>query len=191
MMSEDRFTGAMLGLALADAIGAAYEGGLVAAAGQDLRWTDDTQMAKVLAHSLIEDGGLDPDRLAQRWAQAVEMSRGYGPGAYKLLGKIRAGADWREANKSVFPDGSFGNGGAMRAAPIGLYYHRDLPSLELAAEEAAEITHAHPLGIEGGRLIARATALAHGAGDARTLRTGTVSRGTLGRIGGTGIPQPP
>jgi len=48
----------------------------------------------------------------------------------------------------------------MRAAPIGLYYHRDLPSLELAAEEAAEITHAHPLGIEGGRLIARATALA-------------------------------
>lgn len=169
MVSEDKFIGAMLGLALADAIGAVYEGGLteriawrvvVASTGKDLRWTDDTQMAMVLAQSLIEDGGLDVDRLAKRWAQAAQMSRGYGPGAYKLLGMIRGGADWRVANKSVFPDGSFGNGGAMRAAPIGLYYHRDPTSLELAAEEAAEVTHAHPLGIEGGRLIAQATAMA-------------------------------
>ena len=51
----------MLGSALADAMGAKYEGGLLGAlvwkaiAGNDLRWTDDTQMSIGLAESLIDD----------------------------------------------------------------------------------------------------------------------------------------
>jgi poly(ADP-ribose) glycohydrolase ARH3 len=48
----------------------------------------------------------------------------------------------------------------MRAAPVGLFYHRDPAALHRAAELAASITHAHPIGIEGGVLLARATALA-------------------------------
>lgn len=159
----------MLGLALGDALGAPYEGSLmeraawkaiVAVSGEDLRWTDDTQMAMVLAESLLENAGLDADRLAASWAAAMEWSRGYGPGAAKMLKLIRGGADWRNANKNVFPDGSFGNGAAMRAAPLGLFYRRDAAALERAAAEAAAITHTHPLGVEGGVLIARATALA-------------------------------
>ena len=164
---QDRYTGAMLGLALADALGARREGGAIAGylwgaivggGKKALRWTDDTQMSMLLAESLLECGGVDADRLARRWADGMEGWRGYGPGARKLLQRIAKGEDWRTASRSVFPDGSFGNGAAMRAAPLGLFYRGRPEDLETAAELAASITHVHPLGIEGCVLIARAVA---------------------------------
>jgi len=166
---EDRFVAGMLGLALGDALGARHEGGPLGQAawwllglgkGDLLRWSDDTEMALGLAASLVEKGGVDADHLARTWADGMSATRGYGSGARRLLTMIRAGADWRDANCAIFPDGSFGNGAAMRAAPLGLFYHREPAELERAARRAAEITHAHPLGIEGGILIARATAMA-------------------------------
>ena len=165
----ERFQGALLGVALGDALGAPHEGGVIGGAlwavlglgkGDLLRWTDDTQMTLVLAEALVDREGLNPDYLARRWADKAEWTRGYGPGAAKLLRRIRGGEDWRTANRSVFPNGSFGNGGAMRAAPLGLFYHRDVEELRGATEVATSITHAHPLGIEGGLLIARAVSLA-------------------------------
>lgn len=168
-MLEDRFVGSMLGLALADALGAKSEGGGVGRliwkaiggeAGGLLRWTDDTQMAVGLAESLVECKGLDPDRLAKRWADQMELMRGYGPGTIMLLGLVKAGVDWRKANRSVFRDGSYGNGAAMRAAPLGLLYYRDLNELRSLTAQASTITHAHPLGVEGAVLIACAVAMA-------------------------------
>lgn len=166
---EDRCVGSMLGLALGDALGARHEGGPLGATawwilglgkGDLLRWTDDTEMAIGLAESLADRKGLDADHLARRWAEGMNPWRGYGQGARRLLKRVLNGEDWRTANTAIFPEGSFGNGAAMRAAPIGLVYHRDLDALTRAAEAAASITHAHPLGIEGGVLIARAVALA-------------------------------
>ncbi len=180
---EDRFAGSMLGLALGDALGAPHEGGLAGQAvwwllgfgkGDVLRWTDDTEMAMGLARSLIEKRGLDADHLARAWAGTADWKRGYGSGSRRLLGRIRDGADWRESNRAIFPEGSFGNGAAMRAAPLGLFFHRDPAELVRAAELASSITHAHPLGIEGGVLIARATAMALGGGlDLTALREGS------------------
>lgn len=166
---EEQFVGSMLGLALADALGAKAEGGLIGGliwraaggeAGGLLRWTDDTQMAVGLAESLVEHGGVDPDRLAKRWADGMEVMRGYGPGTTMLLGLVKAGVDWRKANRSVFREGSYGNGAAMRAAPLGLLYHRDQNRLRAMTAQASAITHAHPLGIEGAVLIASAVAMA-------------------------------
>jgi ADP-ribosylglycohydrolase len=57
--------------------------------------------------------------------------------------------------------GSFGNGAAMRVAPLGAYF-ADEP-LETIAEQArlsAEITHAHPEGIAGAIAVAVAAAFA-------------------------------
>ena len=65
--------------------------------------------------------------------------------------------DWRQVNRAVFPDGSHGNGAAMRAPVIGLYYANRLDELDAAARKSAEITHAHPLAIEGALLVATAT----------------------------------
>lgn len=163
----DRGAGMLLGLALGDALGAPHEGGPLERAlwaalglphGRLLRWTDDTQMSVAAAESLIARGGMDADDLARRWARDARFLRGYGPGTWEWVGRVRSGEDWRTASLSVFPEGSFGNGAAMRSAPFGFYY-RDRPDeLEAAAATAAAVTHAHPLGVEGGVLIALAAA---------------------------------
>ncbi len=169
-MSRDRFAGALLGLALGDALGAPHEGGLLERAvwrviGRtrrgELRWTDDTRMALDLAEGLVARGKVDQDDLAQRFAASYHWSRGYGPGAARLLRRVRGGEGWIKANRSVFREGSYGNGGAMRAPVVGLFYSgRSQGKLERAARTSAEITHAHDLGQEGAAIIAAATALA-------------------------------
>jgi hypothetical protein len=168
MTPEELFVGSMLGLALGDAMGAPHEGGFVGrfawwvlgiGHGETLRWTDDTQMALVLAESLADHGRVEADELAMRWAWQMDSRRGYGPGTRKLLLRVLQGEPWQTAGRAVYADGSLGNGAAMRAAPIGLFFQSDFESLRRAAELASSITHAHPLGIEGGVLMARATAL--------------------------------
>src|SRR5499427_6306156 len=56
--------------------------------------------------------------------------------------------------------GSFGNGAAMRVAPIGAFFADDLDTLIKQAELSAMITHSHPEGIAGAIAVALATALA-------------------------------
>jgi ADP-ribosylglycohydrolase len=176
--SCDQFTGCLLGLALGDALGAPYEGGPVErlawrimgkTRSGDLRWTDDTQMSLDLAESLVENRALRPDDVAARFARSYRWSRGYGPGAAKLLRRIRRGEPWQTANKAIYAEGSFGNGAAMRAPVIGLFCSSDDRALPERARESAIITHAHPLGLEGAVLIAAATAQALAADQPREI----------------------
>ena len=167
--SVDRFQGCVLGLALGDALGAPFEGGIVERTvwriiGKtnrgEMRWSDDTQMSIDVIESVIATERLDPDDLAIRFAKSYRWSRGYGPGTVRVLKQIARGADWREANRSVYRSGSFGNGAAMRAPIIGLALCNRLDDLDDAARQSAQVTHAHAIGVEGAVLIARATASA-------------------------------
>ena len=167
--------GGLLGLALGDALGAPYEGGPVErllwrAIGKtrrgEMRWTDDTQMALDLAESLVAHGVLQPDDVARRFAASYSWTRGYGPGAARVLKRIRRGAGWEAASRSVFPDGSYGNGGAMRAPIVGLFHADRSQRVVEDAQRSARVTHAHPLALEGAALIACATAKATVGGDA-------------------------
>jgi poly(ADP-ribose) glycohydrolase ARH3 len=168
-IAADRFLGCVLGLALGDALGAPFEGGILerllwrmigrTRAGE-IRWTDDTQMSIDLIESLLAKETIDPDDLAARFAASYRWTRGYGPATGKLLKRIATGADWREANHSVYPGGSFGNGAAMRAPIVGLAYASRPRELDDATRQSAIITHAHALGVEGAVLMARATAAA-------------------------------
>src|SRR5262245_48533802 len=169
MQTADRFAGCLLGLALGDALGARFEGGplerfvwrIIGKTREGrLRWTDDTQMSLDFAESLIANAKLEPDDLAARFARSYRWSRGYGPGASKLLRRIARGNRWRDANRSIHPGGSFGNGGAMRASIGGLFFQSRADELVETARIAASITHAHPLGIEGAVLVAVATGAA-------------------------------
>lgn len=164
-----RYRGCLLGLALGDTLGAPHEGGplerwlwrwIGRTRDGRLRHTDDTAMALELAASLIERQGLDAEDAARRHAAGYHWSRGYGPGAARVLKSIRAGQPWAEASRRVYPEGSWGNGAAMRAAVIGLYCPRDPERRAALADGAARITHAHPLGREGAGAIAEAVALA-------------------------------
>lgn len=156
----------MLGLALGDALGAPFEGGPVerllwrligTTRAGEMRWTDDTQMSVDVAESLLARGAVDADDLARRFARSYRWSRGYG--AARVLKKIAAGQDWQLANRSVYPEGSYGNGGAMRAPMLALFYARRPDALLEAVEQVTLITHAHPRGVEGALLVATATLL--------------------------------
>ena len=167
--ASQRTAGSLLGLALGDAMGAPYEGGWAERALWRLlgttrdglrRTTDDTQMSRDLAQSLLACQGLQADDAALRFARSYRWHRGYGPGAAKVLKHIAAGMPWQQARLQVYPQGSWGNGGAMRAPVVALWVQSQLPgdcalSVALAREQAA-ITHAHPLAQDGAALIAAA-----------------------------------
>ena len=120
------------------------------------RWTDDTHMALSIVEVVLDHGKVDPDLLSQRFAERFfeEPWRGYAGGAARLLTRLHRGADWREEAPKLFGEGSYGNGGAMRVAPLGAYF---AGKPDLAAEQAqisARITHAHPEGQAGALAVA-------------------------------------
>jgi ADP-ribosylglycohydrolase len=123
-------------------------------------WTDDTQMATAIVEVLFEHGRVDQDILAQRFAEKYEPHRGYGPGAHRLLQELRAGGRWESVSRGLFGgQGSLGNGGAMRVAPLGGFFADDLDRTVEEAARSAEITHAHPEGVAGAVAVAVAAAV--------------------------------
>lgn len=126
------------------------------------RFTDDTNMALSVYAVLRIHGHIDQDALAQSFITHYDRSRGYGRGMRALIARIQKGMHWREASRSFYAgQGSYGNGGAMRVAPIGAYFADDLPALIANAQASAEITHAHPEGIIGATAIALATGITY------------------------------
>lgn len=121
-------------------------------------YTDDTEMAMAIVQVLEEHGEIDQDALAERFAKrfADAPARGYGMGAIRLLDKISKGADWRRESSDLFGGGSFGNGGAMRAGPLGAWFADDVDATIENAKRSAEVTHAHIEGQAGAIAIALA-----------------------------------
>jgi poly(ADP-ribose) glycohydrolase ARH3 len=87
--------------------------------------------------------------------------------------RIRQGIPWNEVGTD-----SFGNGGAMRIAPIGCFYHSDLQAVQENAILSARITHNHPEGLAGAVAQATAVALAfqHGLSNDSVEAEGFVDR---------------
>ena len=163
--------GLLLAAAAGDALGAAFEGwawvdgdALMARerATDPLRFTDDTVQALVVArHVAARHGIVDQEALAKELAQswAEDPERGYGSGTRTVLEQINAGILWSRAARAGFPGGSFGNGAAMRAAPLALVATSAEHAAQLGRETAA-VTHAHPHGQEGAAMQACAAHLA-------------------------------
>jgi ADP-ribosylglycohydrolase len=124
-------------------------------------WSDDTNMALSIVASLNKFEKIDQDWLAISFAERHDTLRGYGSGAERLLTEIKYGRPWRERVKALFyGQGSFGNGAAMRVAPLGAYFADDLNLVVEQSRLSSEVTHAHPEGIAGGIAVAVAAALA-------------------------------
>jgi poly(ADP-ribose) glycohydrolase ARH3 len=116
-----------------------------------------------VAEALVVDGEIQPEHLLARFVANYEPQRGYGPGARRILERAAEGGDWQHLAETVFPGGSFGNGAAMRVAPVGLVFAHDLDRVAEQARLSALPTHRHPLGVEGAQVLALAVALAaHG-----------------------------
>ncbi len=131
------------------------------------RWTDDTHMALSIIEILETHGEIRQDELAlafaRRWAE--EPWRGYARGAARLLESIHGGASWFREAPMLFPGGgSWGNGGAMRAAPIGAAFPGDPQRAGDEGSKSAAVTHGHPEGRAGGRAVAAAASIAAAGG---------------------------
>lgn len=121
------------------------------------RYTDDTIMALSVVETLQRFGAIDQDSLARAFARkyARDPARGYGRMAHEILTAIAEGVPWGTVAKAAFGgQGSMGNGGAMRAGPIGAYFAADLERAALEAKRSAEVTHAHLEGQAGAIAVA-------------------------------------
>jgi ADP-ribosylglycohydrolase len=125
------------------------------------RWTDDTAMACALVEVLAAEGRVVQDQLARRLAErfVAEPHRGYGAGAAQLLHAVALGGEWEAEAASLFRGrGSYGNGAAMRVAPLGAWYADDPDRAAQEARAQAAVTHAHLEGVEAAAAIAVAAA---------------------------------
>jgi poly(ADP-ribose) glycohydrolase ARH3 len=171
---REGFRGCLLGLALGDALGGRFEAQSAEAIRQrfptvaelfdypsdELWYTDDTQMALGVAETLIAHGEIIESELCKAFVTNYVPSRGYGRGARAVLEAMEEGRDHNAVAERYFPGGSFGNGAAMRVAPIGLRFRNDPQRIKEQARLSALPTHRHPLGIEGARLLALGVGLA-------------------------------
>ena len=122
-------------------------------------WTDDTNMALSIVDVLNASGTVDQNALASSFGNHFDPTRGYGPAMHGLLPPYAMGADWRREASGLFGGtGSYGNGAAMRVAPLGAYFSDDLDRVVIEAAKSAEVTHGHPEGIAGAIAVAVAAA---------------------------------
>jgi len=183
-MERERFSGCILGGYLGDVIGAPVESESAAYIGKtyrDLdhilerpwveeilgqrwlvgRYTDDTTMTLSVLEWLLHDSPEDGKSLLARFAESYRPGRRYGGSAARLLEAYPENHEnWRSLATLSFPQGSYGNGSAMRVAPVGLAFANDPGRLLSSAILSSLTTHAHPNAQVGAALQASAVALA-------------------------------
>lgn len=124
-------------------------------------YTDDTLQAASIVAVLRTYGVIHQDALATSLAREYQIDRAYGPGMHSFLSRLRDGEDWRVlAPARNEGQGSFGNGAAMRVAPLGAYFADDLAEVARQAALSAVVTHTHEEAVHGAMAVAVAAALA-------------------------------
>jgi ADP-ribosyl-[dinitrogen reductase] hydrolase len=159
-ISRDRAVGALVGLAIGDAVGTTLE----FSARDDMRprlddmvgggpfrlkpgqWTDDTAMALALADSLIACDQLDEADLLQRFCEWWHTGKYSCTGTCFDIGSTIAAALKRWETTGNIHAGSndprtAGNGSLMRLAPVAIRFHNDRARLIDAAERQSLTTH--------------------------------------------------
>jgi poly(ADP-ribose) glycohydrolase ARH3 len=149
----DRIRGVLLGTVVGDAFGNPLEGAPASSletllrrrAQQPAPWryTDDGAMTIALAESLREVGTVDPTRLLARFRSHYEPARGFGRGMKLLFAALDRGIPWSDVPFVAWPEGSRGNGGAVRVGAVALRPWSDFTALRSAAILATRVTHAH------------------------------------------------
>ena len=126
-------------------------------------WTDDTAMSLAIVKVLQTHGRIVEQALAETFCKVFlsDPHRGYGHGMHLLLPELSQKNAWRILPRQLFDGrGSYGNGAAMRVAPLGAYFADDLDLVKEQAERSAIVTHGHPEAVAGTIAVAIAAALA-------------------------------
>lgn len=122
------------------------------------QYSDDTQLARELVLSFLGCGGFDPADYAKRIATlfTTDTIVGRGMTTQEAAYRIAEGIPW---DKSGTPAPAAGNGSAMRAAPVGLFFSNDPEAMVRVAHDQGRITHGDPRCSAGAIAIAGATAI--------------------------------
>lgn len=150
----------MLGAIAGDIIGSIYEWENIKTKkfplfGEGCRFTDDTVCTIAIAHAIQQSGNY-ADYLGA-YARR-HPRRGYG----------QMFRDWSRSWDPK-PYGSFGNGSAMRVAPVGFMFNSEDEVLQ-QAEASAAVTHNHPDAVEGAKAVAWAIWQARSGESAAAIR---------------------
>jgi ADP-ribosyl-[dinitrogen reductase] hydrolase len=157
--TEDRYRGALLGLAAGNALGLPVEGqtraaiqrrfpsGLTEVFPEEANrpWDDDLAQAIILTDVLCESNEIDLDDLAQRllrWGH--ENGRGMGQLTRQVFNELESGAPAAEAARRAWEVSGWstaGNGAVMRCAPVALRWRASPKTLIAAARSSALVTH--------------------------------------------------
>ncbi|XP_076463719.1 ADP-ribosylhydrolase ARH3-like [Babylonia areolata] len=129
-------------------------------------YTDDTAMARSIAASLVEEKSVNIEDIAARFAESYskQPNRGYGGNVVTVLEAL-SGPDLKDIYKPARDQfngtGSYGNGGAMRISPLGLFFHKQsLDELKEKTVDITRLTHSHRHAIVGALLQSFAVHLA-------------------------------
>jgi ADP-ribosyl-[dinitrogen reductase] hydrolase len=168
----DRYRGAMLGLAVGDALGTTLEfkkpgkfkpiddivggGPFGLAAGQ---WTDDTSMALCLAESLLECSGFNAVDQMRRYVRWVDEGHWSSTGRCFDCGSVvsRALSRFRRSGDGFsgpVEENTAGNGSLMRLAPVPLFYGRDAALAVQMAADSSRTTHGVRAAVDACRYFA-------------------------------------
>jgi ADP-ribosylglycohydrolase len=160
----DRFKGAALGTFVGDAMGREVEGwsrgeikaryGILSRIGQGI-YSDDTEMMIGIMEALQEDPCFDPAIAARQFLANFHPLRNYGARIYGIMDQLQQGIPWDQVGTD-----SWGNGGAMRIAPIGFFFYDDEELLQENALLCTRITHKHPQAQAGALAQAMAVGMA-------------------------------
>lgn len=133
--------------------------------GVPCEYTDDSVMTVAVADALLEREGQEDDeafkkRLVEKlhYHGRKRMNAGYGTLLYRWL-----------RDGSTEPYNSWGNGSAVRVAPVG-WVADSLEEAERIAKLTAEITHNHPEGIKGAQAVAAAIWMARNGKNKEEIR---------------------
>jgi ADP-ribosyl-[dinitrogen reductase] hydrolase len=172
LLLRERYRGALLGLAVGDALGTTLEfkapgtfkpiTDMVGGGPFGLRpgqWTDDTSMALCLAESLIEKRGFDPkdqmDRYCRWWKEGYLSSTGT---CFDIGITVKTALAYYLRTGEPFagsPDPfTAGNGSLMRLAPVVLAFRRNFELAIHNAGESSRTTHAAPTTVDACRYFA-------------------------------------
>lgn len=177
-MTRDKYRGALLGLAIGDALGTTLEfkppgtfepiTDIIGAGPFNLKpgeWTDDTSMALCLAESLVERRGFDAKDQMDRYCRWQEEGYLSSNGRCFDIGNTVSGAltKYRRTGDPFAGSESrntAGNGSLMRLAPVPLFFVRDPKQAIHCAAESSRTTHGAKTAIDACRYF---TALIIGA----------------------------
>lgn len=156
----------MIGVIAGDIIGSVHEHALTKSTDFSLfdprcRFTDDTVLTVATAYAILSGTSYET---AYREFGREHPDAGYGGSFY----------DWLHA-EDPRPYNSWGNGSAMRVAPVGFAFGSTSEILR-EAERSAAVTHNHVEGIKGAQATALAVFLARTGASKNEIREHLVER---------------